>query len=185
MIALAERHGTPVMSMSILGQTPQGFQFRDRSAEVGEVEFGTVKGGGTSMAGHIHAITLAMTLFGTGVEAVESLGRTPLAHLFLDYGQQTGRPRNGVVLNCEVGATYHCSMYASAYGRLGAIHSPMIGDFEFPFGAARILGLVKRMVKTGKSPVPAAFMLEAIAIATAARRAYAQRRRVQVSEVMG
>jgi predicted dehydrogenase len=183
LVALAERSGAPLLSMSILGQTPQVFQFRNRLVEVGDVEFGTVKGGGTSLAGQIHAIALAVTVFGDGVAAVESMGPSPLAHMLLDYGGKEGRPPQGVMLNCDVGATWHCAMYASAYGRLGAIHSPPIGDFEFPGGAAAILGLVRELVQARRSPVPTAFMLETVAVATAARRAHQQRRRVALAEV--
>lgn len=181
----AHEAGAPVMSCSMLGWTPQTLQFRDRFAELGGPQFGTVKGGGESMAGHIHAITFALTLFGYGVESVECMGQTPLAHVHLDYGGRAQRPAAGVVLNCASGATYHCAMYASAFSGQGAIHSRPIGDFEFPWGAARILELVKQMVATGDAPIADAQMLEWIAVATAARLSQGEHRRVFLSEVTG
>ena len=36
---------------------------------------GSVKGGGTAMAGHIHAISLAQHVFGNGVVSVEAMGK--------------------------------------------------------------------------------------------------------------
>ena len=177
--------GVPVMSCSMLGKTPHTMRFRDRFAELGGPEFGTVKGGGAAMAGHIHAITFALTLFGLGVESVECMGQTPLAYVHLDYGGRPERPAAGVVLNCASAGTNHCAMYASAFSSLGAIHSPPIGDFEFPWGAARILELIKQMVATGNSPIADAEMLEWIAVATAARLAQSERRRVFLSEVTG
>ena len=183
-VRIAEAHSTPVMSLSILGQTPHVGRFRARLPEVGGPEFGTVKGGGPTMAGHIHAISMALAIFGSGVASVECMGQTELGHVHLDYGGKADRPSSGVVINCASGATYHCSMYASAYGPLGAVHSPAVGDFEFPEGAARILELVKEMVTTARSPVAVVDMLEGIAVATAARLAQKERRRVLLDEVM-
>jgi len=182
---LAQENDVPMLSLSMLGQTPHALRFRNRFAELDGPEFGTIKGGGTAMAGHIHAIGLAQCLFGTGVQAVECMGRNELGFVHLSYGDMPGRPKAGVVLNCDSGGSYHCSMYASAYSRLGAIHSPPIGDFEFPQGAARILGLVKQMVQTGAPPVPYDAMLECIAIATAARLAQRERRQIAITEVTG
>ena len=136
------------------------------------------------MAGHIHAISLAHHLFGSGVVAVECMGRDPLGYVHLDYGDEPDRPKKGVVLNCSSGVTPHCAMYASAYGELGAVHSPPFDDFAFPYGAAEILARVKQMVRTGVPQVDCREMVESIAIATAARLAQKSRRRVWLTEVM-
>jgi hypothetical protein len=184
-VDLAAAHHAPLLSLSILDCTPGVAHFRQRFAELGEVEFGTVKGGSTNMAGHVHAITLALALFGNGVAKVECMGSSELAHVLLDYADRTGRPRAGVVLNCAAGNTDHCCFYASAYSGMGAIHSPGIGDFQFPWGAARILELIREMVQTGRSPVASADMLEKIAIATAARQAQKSGRAVCLSEITG
>ena len=181
---LADKHGAPIMSLSMLREVPHATRFRNRFSELGTPEFGIIKGGGEHMAGHIHAISLAQHLFGAGVEAVECMGRTPLGYIHLDYGDRTDRPSSGVVLNCASGGSPHCAMYASAYGAKGAIHSHPMGDWTFPEGAARILKKVKKMVQTGEAQVLREEMLEGIAIATAARRAQKESRRVRLKEVM-
>ena len=182
-VELAKKYDTPVMSLSILRTLPQATLFRNRFKEIGAPEFGTVKGGGDSMAGHIHAISLAQHLFGPGVESVECMGRTPLAYVHLDYGEKPDRPEHGIVLNCAPGAGPHCAMYASAYGTSGAVHSPALGDFEFPCGAVENLKRIKKMVRTRKPQAPYEEMIECIAIASAARLAQKERRRVYLKEV--
>jgi len=182
-VRLAKKHRTPVLSLSILRSVPHFTRFRKRFEETGGVHFGTIKGGGTIMAGHIHAISLAQQLFGNGVESVACMGENALSHMFLSYGDKSNRPARGVVLNCDSGPTPHCAFFASAYGPDGAVHSPPIGDYQFPWGAARNLELAKQMVKTGKSPVPYDDMIENIAVATAARRAQKLGRTVRIREV--
>ena len=182
-VGLAKAHDTPVLSLSILRTLPQATLFRNRFKEIGQPEFGTVKGGGDTMAGHIHAISLAQHLFGAGVESVECMGQTPLAYVHLDYGEKTGRPAYGVVLNCAPGAGPHCAMYASAYSKLGAVHSPALGDFEFPYGVVANLKMIKKMVQTRKPQAPYEEMIECIAIPTAARLAQKEGQRVYLKEV--
>jgi len=178
LVSLAEEYETPVMSLSILREVPHATRFRNRFVELDGPKFGIIKGGGNTMAGHIHAISLAQHLFGSGVEAVECMGQTPLAYIHLDYGGKPDRPGAGVVLCCASGPMYHCSFHASAYSEWGAIHSPNIGDFEFPWGAARILKMIKKMVQTRKPQAPYDEMIECIAIATAARIAQERGKRV-------
>ena len=182
-VRLAQEHGTPVMSLSILRAVPHATLFRNRFKEIGQPEFGIIKGGGNTMAGHIHAISLAQHLFGAGVECVEAMGQTPLAYVHLDYGSKPDRPSAGVVLNCASGGTPHCAMYASAYSKLGAVHSPGIGDFEFPYGVVEILKAIKKMVETGKPQTPYEEMVECIAIATAGRLSQKARRRAYLKDI--
>jgi predicted dehydrogenase len=183
-VDLANKHKTPILSLSILRMVPQFTQFRNRLAELEVPEFGTINGGGTHMAGHIHAISLAQHLFGSGVESVEAMGQGELAHVLLHYGGKAGKPANGVMLNCDVGTSYHCAFYASAYSKRGAIHSPGIGDFEFPYGALAIIEKAREMVETGKPPVPYEEMVENIAVATAAREAQKTGKVIHVKDVM-
>jgi len=178
-------HNTPVMSISMLRVVPHATHFRDRLQEIAPVGYGSVKGGGTSMAGHIHAISLAQHVFGAGVEAVEAMGPNELSFMHLDYGGKPDRPEAGVMLNCDAGPTYHCSFYVSAFGGAGAIHSGQIGDFEFPFGSAIILEKIKQMVQTGQPQADRDEMLEGIAIADAGRLAQKEGRRVALREVTG
>ena len=169
----ADAHGAPLTSISILRALPKAELFARRLAEVGEVQFGSVQGGGTAMAGHVHAASLALGLFGNGGEGVRAMGETELQTVHLGYGDRADRPRRGVALNCDVGAVWHCAFHASAYGSQGAIHSPPLSDWDFPFGAAAILRIVKEMVQTRRSPAIIGDMLEAVAICEAARAAQA------------
>lgn len=184
LLRLARQRSAPMMSISILLQLPQAAQFRGRFQELGEPEFGTIKGGGPSMAGHIHAISLAYHLFGDGVESVECVGASPLAHVHLDYGGKAHRPRAGVALNCDSGGMPHCAFYASAYSSKGVVHSPPFDDWVFPEGAAQILRMVKTMVKKRQPQVSGESMLEPIAVAEAARLSQKRRKRVYLREVM-
>jgi len=182
-VNLARRKRTPVLSMSILRSLPEATLFRRRLAEVGKPAFGSVRGGGTSMAGHIHAISLAQHVFGNGVESVEAMGQNELGFVHLNYGDREDRPSHGVTLNCDTGPTWHCAFYVSAFGPEGAIHSGPLSDFIFPRGAAVNVRLAKKMVRTGQPPVPYDDMLENIAVATAARKAQKSGRTVRLSEV--
>ena len=183
LVELAESSKAPVMSFSMLRMLPHATRFRDRFVELDSPKFGIIKGGDIAMAGHIHAISLAQYLFGNGVESVECMGQTPLAYVHLDYGKKSDRPSAGVILCCASGPTYHCSMYASAYSERGAIHSSNLGDFEFPWAAAKILEMAKEMVYTRESQASYEEMVESIAIATAARLSQKEHRRVCLREV--
>ncbi len=183
MVKLARKRKTPLLSLSILRTLPHFTRFRARFAEVGELCFGTVENGGPGLAGQIHAISLAQHLFGAGVESVDSMGKEPLHYMRLEYGGRKGRPVHGVTVNCVIGPTPHCAFYASAYGPEGAVHSPPIGDYQFPWGAARNLELARQMVLTGKPVVAYEEMIENVAVATAARRAHKLGRAVRLSEV--
>lgn len=183
-IELAQKHNTPIMSLSILRELPQATLFRNRFAELNGAKFGIIKGSTQHMAGFIHAISLAQLLFGAGVESVEAMGGNGKPFIVhLDYGGKPDRPIAGVVLNCDAGPTFHCALYASAYSELGAIHSGHFSDYEFPWGVVKIVEKIKKMVETRQPQAPYEEMLECIAIATAARLSLSQHRRVYLAEI--
>lgn len=170
--ALADKHGASLYSMSILGALPQTLQFKNRLAETGDVQFGSVTGGGTHMAGHIHAIVLALTVFGDGVRQVYSTGPNPLDVIHLNYGDRSDRPVAGVTLTCNVGAVRHCAFHCTASGPMGTILSAPLDDLVFPSGAAAILKRLPKLVRDRRQPDDFSIMVEAIAVAEAARDAY-------------
>ena len=188
LVQLAQEHKAPILSLSILRTLPQAAQFKQRFPEVGRLEFATINGGGRDLAGHIHAISLAQHLFGDGVESVQAMGNAPLAHVFLDYGRKPGRPRKGVVLNCDGGSGPHSAFYVSVYGSEGAIHAKF-DDFDYPLGAIENLVLIGQMATTRQAPVfnkqPILYdhMIENVAVAEAARRAQKEGKRVRIQEV--
>lgn len=182
-VNLAKKRSVPVLSLSILRTVPEAAFFRSRLPEVGRLCFGSIKGGFTTMAGHIHAISMAQHIFGNGVESVETMGQNELGFVHLNYSDREARPSHGVILECDTGPTWHAAYFASAYGTEGAIHSPPIGDFVFPRGAAINMVLARKMVRTRQPLVPYDDMLENIAVATAARKAQKLGRTVRLNEV--
>jgi predicted dehydrogenase len=184
LLALAKNHRAPLFSCSILQALPQVKHFAARLPETGGAHSGTVIGGGITMAGQLHAIVIALTVFGNGVESVRAMGDHPLGVMHLSYGGRSGRPKHGVVLCCDVGPQFHCTFQISAYGSDCAAHAPpTINDFFFPQGAANILKMCRRMVRTGRVPgIEMNNMIEAVAIAEAARRAQKVGRAVRVVE---
>jgi len=180
LVATAAGHGAPLASISILRAVPDATRFSHRLEEVGALQFGTVQGGGMSLAGQIHTISLAQHIFGNGIAGVRAMGDDGPSTIHLDYGGRDDRPVQGVTLSCDVGAVWHCAFHASAYGPAGAIHSPPMGDFVFPFGAAEILRQVREMVRSGRPPALAKDMLEAVAVAQAARQSHRTGQRVPV-----
>lgn len=173
MLKLSEEHAAPIMSFSILQTVPETRQFAHRLEELGKVHFGTIQGGGIRRAALIHTICIAITVFGSDVESVRALTGPNHTSIHLDWGGQPNRPPQGVMINCDSGPAWHCTLYLSAFGpgARGAIHAQGIGDWEFPQGSAEILRLVKKMVETGKPQGPVNQMIEAVAIADAAEAA--------------
>lgn len=185
MVELARKHGTPLLSLSLLRVEPQVAQFKNRFPEIGTVQFGVIRGGWDSLAGQIHAIAAAQHLFGPGVEKVESMGKYPLAYVHLDYGNRPDRPNDGVMLLCASGGGSFDSQYsASVYNDRGMLHSPMFADEQHPYAAVEVLNLCRQMVQTNQPPVPYEEMLEQIAIVDAARLAHKEKRSVALKEVM-
>ena len=185
MLELSIKHAAPLYSMSILGALPAAARFSARLPEVGQLQFGTVQGGGTAAAGIIHAVMLALHVFGQGVDTVCCSGADSHEVIQLVWAEQPDRPPRGVNISTNIGTVPHAAFYVSAYGSEGAIHSPALGDFEFPYGAAAILRSVKQMVQTRRMPETLAMMVEGIAVAEAARLSKGTGRAVRVADVIG
>ena len=181
MIKLARDNDTAVMSLSMLRTLPVAGLFRTRFAEVGEVQFGTIRGGGLALAGQIHATSLAQHIFGPGAESVEAIGQANPRHVLLDYGGKADRPEKGVVINYDAGMGF---FYTSAYGKDGAIHSREFNDYVFPPAAVINARLIKEMVRTRKPQAPYDEMTECVAVAQAARIASETGKRVYLKEIM-
>ncbi len=173
MLKLAEENDAPIMSLSIIQTLPETREFANRLIELDEVNFGTIQGGGTKRAGLIHTICYALAIYGPDVESVRALVSPDHTSIHLDWDKQTNRPKQGVMINCDIGRTWHGSMHMSAYGPggRGAIHNQGAGSWEYPQGSAEILRLIKKMVETGKTQGPVNQMIEAVAIADAAEAA--------------
>jgi len=173
LLKLAEENDAPIMSLSIIQTLQETQEFANRLVELNEVHFGTIQGGGTSRAGLIHTICYAIAIYGPGVESVRALKSPNHTSIHLDWGSQPNRPVKGVMINCDIGRTWHGSMHMSAFGPggRGAVHNQGVGDWDYPRGSAEIIRLIKKMVETGKSEGPVNQMIEAVAIADAAEAA--------------
>lgn len=193
MVDLAIANGTALMNASILGHCDAGKAFKRRFEELGEPGLLTVKGVGFGNACVGHGIATAQGLFGYGVEAVECMGSLPdksdwnhndpayhIEHLLLHYPDG----RQVVIMNTDhKWFTANSDFYCSAYSKLGVIHSPGIGVREFPSGSAAIVHMFRKMIDTGKPPIPYEHILELVAIIEAARIAQKTGKRVAISDV--
>jgi hypothetical protein len=210
-IRLAKKYRAPIFNASILSYAPAASQFKQRFAEIEKTFYplpderpanplglGVIKGvGGTfsqeragkgvagglseRMAYLIHGISLAVNLFGSDIEWVESMGEMPLEyiHLHLKRGMEV------MILNTSTRVFPEtCSFYASAFSKYGAVHSPPIGDPEFIGGGEIILKMFKRMIETGKPPAPYRNFLVHIGVIEAAVRAQKKGARVFLKDVI-
>ncbi len=198
-IQLAEKHHAPLFNSSILSVVPTADRFKRRFDEIAPVGLGVVKGVGGAfsqdlkgeavtggleerLAYIIHGISLAINLFGKGVEWVECMGTLPMEylHLHLRSGMEV------MVFNTSIDIfPESCSFFAEAYSKRGAIHSPPIGDPEFIAGGAEILRLFKQMIRTGKPPVPYEDILEHIAVVEAGQIAQREGKRGYLEDILG
>lgn len=188
MVRLAVKYDAPLLSASILSFVGEVKLLRRRFCELeGRVSFGVVKGVGSRatecLGAVIHGISLALAMFGPGVESVECMGSAPLEHVLLHYGDDV----DVVVMNTPHGFEgFRCDVYSDQGHNppcQGLLRSRRIYDHEFVGGALNIVRLFKKMLRTGAPPVPYEALLEPIAIIEAARRAQRERTRVHLNEV--
>ena len=76
--------------------------------------------------------------------------------------------RQIVLMNPALRTEDH-DFYASAYSKLGVVHSPGIGVLRFPSGTRKIVEMFLKLVQTGQPQVPYEYSLELIAILEAGR----------------
>ncbi len=211
-LELSKRYKVPVFNSSILSQLPAADGFKQRFDEIiknpswpipsskpsSRIGLGIVKGVGGAfsqelkgkavsggieerLAYIIHGIALGINLFGKGVEYVEAMGSLPLEYLHMHLKNGT----EVIVLNASIDVFPEtCSFYAEAYSKYGAVHSPAIGDPEFIYGAEKILHLFKKMILTGKPPIPYEDILEHIAVIEAGQVAQKKGHRVYLKDIL-
>ena len=81
-------------------------------------------------------------------------------------------------MRCTAAEYGHCALRLSAYGAGGAVHSPRVGDYEFPYSGVRIVRMARMMAKTKKPPIPYDSMLELMEMIEAGRLAHNKGKRV-------
>ena len=191
MIELANDNGTVMMCSSLLRQSPYLRRFRDRMADVAPVGCVYLPCGGPSLAGVFHGLSVLQNVLGEGCEWVESMGPNVYDVFRLHYPGPAGGTEailfntRGNVPDREVYPSmhHHCAYTVSAYGAGGAIHSPDVDDYLFLEGGLRIVKMAKKMVQTGKPPIPYDSMLELVETIEAARLAHNKGKRVTLDEV--
>ena len=175
-VALARKHHAPLFSASILRHLPGAFQFRARLADVGTIDCATIRGLSGHIAGQIHSVSLAQAIFGGGIQEVRAMGPGNLSVMHLSWGDRKDRPKSGVVIQNGDGRTqYHCAMHVVAYGSQGAILAENnLNDWTYPYGAANIVKLIKKMVRSGEVDESFGDMIEAVAVVDAGRISMAE-----------
>lgn len=210
-IRLARKHRAPIFNASILSYVPMAGHFKRRFAEIEKAYYplpderpenplglGVIKGvGGTfsqelagkgvsgglaeRMAYLIHGVSLAINLYGMDIDWVESMGANPLEYIHLHLRQE----REVLIINTSTRVFPEaCNFYASAFSKYGAVHSEPIGDPQFIGGAEIILKTFKRMIETGRPPVPYHNFLVHIGVIAAAVRAQKAGKRVYLKDVI-
>ena len=181
--ALARECETPVFSASILQYEPEMLRFRSRLPETGGADSGIVSGFTSHPAGLVHSVSAATTIFGGGIRDVRALA-APGGPIFqLDYAGAEGRPSSGVLIRCGEAKYRWTTMYASAYGRDGAIQGRILHDYYCQAGTVDIIEEIRQMVSTRAVPGKQKETMEIIAVMDAARRAEKSGSSEKVEEV--
>jgi predicted dehydrogenase len=183
-LELARTYKAPVFSLSMLRVEPAVKRFRDRIPETGEVNFATLQGYGTQPAGLIATISAVQHLFGSGIQAVQVLRAERHTSVYLDYGDRLDRPRQGVMINCDVGQRPWTALAISIYGTKDDIHLLMHGDFVYQHGTAEIIKMMQQVVLTGDVPPLMDEVIESIAVIQAFQKADKTGEVVKVQEFL-
>jgi len=162
-LELSRKHDAPVFSLSILRAEPAFALFRNRIPEVGEVSFAAFHGYGSIPAGLVHTVSLSQLLFGTGFKFVQVMESERQTSVYLDYGERDDRPKQGVMINCDVGSRPFTSLTATIIGTKGQIHETVLGDYQYAAGSVEIIRMIRTMVETKKTPAIMMEVLETIA----------------------
>ena len=104
--------------------------------------------------------------------------------VWLGYDDNPRAPKNGVMIHTDVGSRPFTALAATVYGSIDDIHKLVLGDYQYPFGTARIVEMVKTMVETGETPPGLSDMVEAIAVIEAFKKAEQTGEAVRVSDFL-
>ena len=175
-LTLAKKHKAPLLSCSHMEMLPHAAWFKARYREIGPVEVGNVQGHGPNPADIADGIALAMYLFGDDfagrVDTVQSMGTWPLELLHLRYGSDPeGRVLQALVVNSHTSATRN-AFAASAYSHRTPIYVDDLNSFVQPEGGLAVMNAIKKMLKTGNSPISPEAMIEPIAVTEAGRKSH-------------
>jgi len=198
-VRLAKKSHTPLFSASSLSFVPVADLFVKRFPEIGRVGLGIVKNCGCALSQDnlggrgcsfvteeqtwpyvVHGISLALHIFGYGIEWVRCMGSLPWEYLLLHLANG----REVLVINTSFELfSESFDLYAHAYSNLGVLNCPAIGDPQYIPGAARILENFKKMILTGKQPLSWAQQLEVMEIMEAGRVAQRNGKQIYLKDI--
>lgn len=177
-VGLARKHRTPMMSCSLLMHTDEVPNMLKRRGEVGPLRFGVVKGvtgwaTPAALEGIAHGVAMALATFGYDVESVQSMGDLPLEFISMRYTDG----RQMLVMNTD-SAPYSGRFVVEVWGERSSTNTPVrtnlqsegTGDPEFCTAGPKVVKLFKKMVQTGKPPIPYEETLMWMKVIEAARR---------------
>ena len=186
-IHLAQRHDAPVMCASLLRYSPFLDRFRTRLKDIAPVDTLLVPTYAPQLACLFHALSTVQCVLGAGCEWTESMGPQPGDLVRLGFTSATAIICT-TAADTSAGVTgasnyHHCANCISAYGAGGAIHSPPVDDYRFPYGGVRIVKMARDMARTKEPPIQYDSMLELMEIIEAARLSHRESRRVTLEEI--
>ena len=179
MIELAEQNGAPLLSCSHVRMLPQAELFKRRMVEIKVLRRATVIGHGPEPGPMADSLAIALCLFGDSVHSVESMGAWPMEILHLYYEDElAGHAWDVLVTNTAFRADRSALFaYANGWDEIyfdGGANDFFGGanDFTYPEGGYAVMQAIKRMVASGKPPIPYDRMLAPLRVAEAARAAH-------------
>jgi predicted dehydrogenase len=167
-VAVAEQHGTALMSCSALRFAVETAELRANPEQLGRIAFATTVCNGELVFYGIHALELAFAIMGPGVRSVYNVGQEKSSVVRLAY--EDGRSLV-LMVGEEIAPVFQLNLYGSK-GRQDIIVRDATGFYS------NMLGKVVEMARTKQSPVPPRETLEIIRILAAAKQSLAENREI-------
>lgn len=155
LVALAEEHGTPLMSCSALRYAPNLQALLAHWEEFGEVRGGTVMGMGETVFYGVHTVEMMNAVFGAGVDCVVNLG-----HAGRDMA--VARYADGKTVSIQILRDAAVDFRVRVHGTK-KFEEVAAGEGYYRETLQRILDFFR----TGQSPIPLAHTLEIMAVLAA------------------
>jgi len=176
MLSLARRRKVPLLSCSHMRMLPHAAWFKARFQEIGPPDMGIVQGHGPNPALIADGVELALFLFGDEfghrVETVQGMGNWPLEILHLRFvGEKGKRILQAAIISNHLSMA-RSTFWAKAGAQRNTVESPDLDAFVQPEGGLAVMNAVRAMVRTGRSPVSDAQMIETVAVMEAGRRSH-------------
>ena len=152
LVALAAKHGTPIMSGSALRYAVETEEIRANPELYGHIELVTAVGPNELFTYGIHPMEVAHSIMGTGIATVQNIGEENHDIVKVTY-------KDGRVLMLMVSRTIGFVFEVTIYGTTGR-ERIVIGDATAFYGNQ--LQEVVKMVQTKKAPMPIEGSLEVI-----------------------